>query len=397
MRTACVLAFLLLCVVGWSAPGADKAAPKPAGELPKVKGLPNPFLFRDGSRVRNKADWKRRREELKKLFQDYEYGHMPPRPEKMTLERGKVVDDKENKVALQTLTLKLEHKGKTLKLRVDLARPQGSKKPVPVVIQSWFGWFGKRGPISARFVTPFTRRGYAVAECSFQEAAADDKRTAGKGGVYRLYGEKIDCGALMAWAWCVSRTIDALEKVDKVDAKKVVVTGHSRYGKAALVAGAFDERIALTVPSHSGCAGSAPYRFIYGKSEQLHNIANYAPHWFRPNFKQFIGKVDRLPVDQHLLHALVAPRALLQTEGTKDSWTNPEGAQLTHVAGKKVYEFLKAGDKISVRFRPVGHIPSNKDLMDYADCVFFKKPLPKEFGKLAYKEEKKAFTWDVPK
>jgi endo-1,4-beta-xylanase len=130
-------------------------------------------------------------------------------------------------------------------------------------------------------------------------------------------------------------------------------------------------RTVSLLASHSGCAGSAPYRFIYSKSEQLHNIVNYAPHWFRADFKQFIGKVERLPVDQHLLLALVAPRALLQTEGTKDAWTNPEGAQLTHRAARKVYAFLKAEDKIGIRFRPVGHIPSIDDLLDFADAVFF--------------------------
>ena len=111
----------------------------------------------------------------------------------------------------------------------------------------------------------------------------------------------------MAWAWCVSRTIDAMETVDAIDATKVVVTGHSRYGKASLVAGAFDERIAVTVPSHSGCGGAAPYRFIYGKSEQLHNVVGFA-HWFRPDFSQFRDQVPRLPIDQHLLLVLVVPR-----------------------------------------------------------------------------------------
>ena len=94
---------------------------------------------------------------------------------------------------------------------------------------------------------------------------------------------------------------------------------------------------------------------------------------------------------------LVAPRAVLSTEGTQDAWTNPEGAQLTHVAAKKVYGFLKTGDKISIRFRPVGHVPSNDDLLDYADYVFHNKPLLEEFGKLPYQEDKSAFTWDVPK
>ena len=146
----------------------------------------------------------------------------------------------------------------------------------------------------------------------------------------------------------------------------------------------------------SGCAGTAPFRFIYGKSEQLHNIVGAFPYWFRPDFNRFAGNVQRLPVDQHLLKALVAPRALLDTEGTEDAWTNPEGAQLTHLAAKKVYEFLGAGDKISIRYRPVGHIPSNDDLLEFADHVFFGRRLSDEFGALAYPVAKHGFNWHSP-
>jgi hypothetical protein len=407
MRTDHLLAIILLIASVSPAPGADKHSPKPAGELPEIKGLPNPFTFSDGSPVRNKDDWGRRRQELKNLFQEYMYGHLPPRPQRMTINRGNSIPDEGNKVAIQDLELKLEQDDKTLTMHVRVALPQSAQGPVPVVVQSGFGRraFGRPGEAggqaqsasSGRPFTTFTKRGYAVAEFNFQEVALDNKDRARTAGVYQLFGDKIDCGGLMAWAWGMHRVIDALESVDKIDSKKVIVTGHSRYGKAALVAGAFDERIALTVPSHSGCGGSAPYRFIYGKSEQLQNIVGFAPHWFRPDFNQFVGRVDRLPVDQHLLLALVAPRALLRTEGTQDAWTNPEGSQLTHVAARKVYDFLQSGDKISIRYRPVGHVPNNDDLLDYADNIFFNKPLSNEFGKLPYKEEKNGFTWDVPK
>jgi hypothetical protein len=87
---------------------------------------------------------------------------------------------------------------------------------------------------------------------------------------------------------------------------------------------------------------------------------------------------------------------MLLTEGTEDHWINPEGAQATYLAAKKVYDFLGAGDKLSIRYRPVGHIPSNEDLLDYADHVFFGKPLPEEFGNLAYPVATNAFTWDEP-
>jgi endo-1,4-beta-xylanase len=395
MRRLQVVAILLLGTSTDPLTAADKPAPKPAADLPEIKELPNPFAFADGSPVRTAADWERRRTEIKDLFQDYVYGHMPPKPKKMTVTKGDKVTDEDNKVTIQPLEVKLEEGDKALTLHVRVAVPTEAKGPVPVVVQSGFG--PRKGPPSGRPFAAYAKRGYGVAECSFNEVAIDNKDRARTSGVYQLFGDKIDCGGLMAWAWGVSRVIDALEAMDAVDAKKVIVTGHSRYGKTALVAGAFDERIALTVPSHSGCAGMAPFRFIYGKSEQLHNIAGAFPYWFRPDFNQFVGKVERLPVDQHLLVALVAPRALMDTEGTQDAWTNPEGAQLTHAAAKKVYEFLKAGDKISMRYRPVGHVPSTEDLLDYADHVFANKPLPEEFGKQPYKAEKNAFAWDVPK
>jgi endo-1,4-beta-xylanase len=397
MRTVLVVTVFLVGVLACTLTGADEVARKPAGDLPEVKELPNPFQFSDGSPVRTREDWARRRVELKELFQSYMYGHLPPRPEKMTTKRGKTETDKENELTIQDLELNLEHKGESLTLPVRVVLPSNAKGKVPVLIQGAFGFRPKGAAPSNKRYTTFTSRGYAVAEISFQQVAADNKDKARGSGIYKLYGDKIDCGALMAWAWGMHRVIDALPAIPEIDTTKVIVTGHSRYGKAALIAGAFDERIALTVPSHSGCAGAAPYRFIYGKSEQLHNIVGAFPHWFRSDFNQFVGKVNHLPVDQHQLIALVAPRALLGTEGLRDTWINPEGAQLTYQAARKVYEFLKAGDKISIRYRDVGHIPSNEDLLDYADHVFAGKKLSREFGELPYKEETRGFTWDVPK
>jgi endo-1,4-beta-xylanase len=381
---------------------------KPAGDLPEIKGLPNPFVFRDGTPVRSKEDWIRRRGELKALFEDYEYGHLPPKPESMTVTRGEIKADEANKAIRQDLEVTLGHAGKTLVLHVTLTFPEKTGGPVPVVIQSNFGRPGPAPPGNApakkKMFVPrpdrlrvFTDRGYAVAEFPFTEVAADNKDRARTVGVYSLFGDTIDCGGLLAWAWGVHRVVDVLESDTRIDSKKIVVTGHSRYGKAALLAGAFDERIALTVPSHSGAGGTAPYRFIYGRSEQLHNIAGAFPYWFRPGFDEFVGKVERLPVDQHELRALIAPRALLDTEGTQDAWTNPQGAQMTYLAARRVYEFLGARDRISIRYRPVGHIPSNEDLLEFADHVFFGKPLSDEFGKLAYPEEKDGIDWDAPK
>ncbi|WP_435020125.1 alpha/beta hydrolase family protein [Tundrisphaera sp. TA3] len=401
--------FLIAATIGgaaWSAQADGPPARKAPADLPEIKKLPDPFTFQDGSKVKDRADWPRRRAELQGLFQDYEYGHLPPKPEFMTILRGEPKSDETAKVVRQDLDVTLNHAGKSLTFHVALTLPAGADGPVPAVIQSTFG--PPRGATPAKAqgkaqpaprpdrLAVFTDRGYAVAEPSFVEFAPDRKDHDRTAGVYALFGPDIDCGALMAWAWGVSRTIDALERDDRIDAKKIVVTGHSRYGKAALLAGAFDDRVALTVPSHSGSGGASPYRFIFGKAEQLHNAATAFPHWFRPGFAEFIGHVDRLPIDQHELRALVAPRPLLATEGTQDTWISPQGSQLTHQAARKVYDFLGAPDRISIRFRPTGHIPSNEDLVDFADHLFRNKPLPPEFSQLAYPEETNAFDWDVP-
>ena len=95
-------------------------------------------------------------------------------------------------------------------------------------------------------------------------------------------------------------------------------------------------------------------------------------------------------------HALVAPRALLMTEGTNDAWTNPQGSQLACLAGLRVYEFLGAADQISIRFRPVGHVPSDEDVLDFADHVFMRKPLPAEFGTRVPRKSPTAFGWTAP-
>lgn len=405
MRKLHLIAFSLCAASLFALAGADPSAHsfaqegrkprKPASELPVIKELPNPFQFVDGSPVKTKDDWARRRTEIKTLFEDYMYGPMPPRPKKITVKRGAPLADEASNNIVQILDVTLEHEGKSFTFKVTVALPMNAKGKVPVLIQSTNPFSKGGGGASGKRFKAFTDRGYAVAEFNWNAIAVDNKNS---GGIYTLFGNDIDTGSLMGWAWGISRVIDALaEAVPEIDTTKVFITGHSRYGKAVLIAGAFDERIALTIPSHSGCAGVAPYRFIYGKSEQLHNIAGAFPVWFHPKFKEFVGNVDRLPVDQHLLLTLVAPRALMDTEGTKDAWTNPEGAQLVNLAARRVYKFLGAEDKISFRQRDVGHIPSNEDVLAFADYVFLKKALPAEFGKMAYKEETKAYSWEAPR
>lgn len=334
--------------------------------------------------------WTDQRAHLLKLFEEVQYGPLPPKPEHIDVSVEDLHYPTDEPIPFKKVVLTLRQKDATGTMRGYLTLPeQESDKPFPLVIQPRFALPNPDGsfpePVPPPFARIFTDRGYALLEFDVPDVSPDDNEHYRDGTVHRLFGSAVDdTGSLMAWAWAFHRFVDAAEQLPYLDETKVVVTGHSRYGKACLIAGAFDERIAITAPSHSGTAGVAPYRKIYGNAEQLHNIAGFAPHWFRPGFADYSDRVSELPIDQHQLLALIAPRALLTTEGTLDHWTNPRGAQQTWVLASRVFRILSAEDRIATRVRPTGHIPDFHDLVDFCDAIFFDKELPDGFNKLAY-------------
>jgi hypothetical protein len=394
--------FTILVLVSSVASADDAAlARKAVTDLPAIGSLPNPLAFGDGTPVRTREDWERRRKEIKSLFETYVYGRLPPKPEKMTVVKEDPEADEKNSLDREEWGVVLEHGGRELPLVVTIVFPRGAKSPLPVIIQPSFARaFG--APVEGRARAPregrpsndrlsaFTRRGFAAAEFDFNVAAIDNRTIARSNGVFKLIDRKLDAGTLMAWAWGIHRVVDALSQDIRIDAAKIGVYGHGRYGKAALVAGAFDERIALTVASHSGCGGMSPFRFVKGRPEQLANVLSISPHWFREDFREFSGKVERLPVDQNLLAALVAPRALMAHEGTQDSGSGPEGAQLSYLSAGQVYEFLGKPKELAIRFRPTGSVPSTEDLLDGAERFLLGKRLPQEFNRLPFPQNENA-------
>ena len=192
-----------------------------------------------------------------------------------------------------------------------------------------------------------------------------------------------DCGTIAAWAWGISRAVDYLVTDKDIDARRIAVTGHSRLGKAATVAAAFDERIALAVPLQAGCGGTAPSRGKTGESVKA--INEHFPHWFNAEFKKFNDQPDRLPFDQHCLIALIAPRPVLIGCATEDTWSNPAGQFEMLQAADPVYRFLGAdgldakqmpetnklvGNRLAYFIRPGKHSMTKGDwkmFLDFAD------------------------------
>jgi hypothetical protein len=188
-------------------------------------------------------------------------------------------------------------------------------------------------------------RGYAVA--TFYNGDVDPDRAEQRGDIYRLWrkpGDKAgphDAATIMVWAWGLHRAVDYLVTDKDLDAKRIAVVGHSRLGKTALLAAAFDERIALAIPLQAGCGGTAPSRGKIGESVERINTS--FPHWFCDAFKEFNKQPERLPFDQNGLVALCAPRPVLFSNAVEDTWANPDGQFQVLQGADGVYRFLGAG------------------------------------------------------
>jgi len=198
-----------------------------------------------------------------------------------------------------------------------------------------------------------------------------------------------DWGLLRAWAWGVSRIVDYLETDPSVDKTKFIVTGVSRTGKSALIAGAYDERIAMVAPVASSGGGTPAYRYSgsvpdRGGKEGLTEMVRKYPNWYSDHLHQFWGQPDKLPFDEHWLIALCAPRPFISLEGDHDQNVNQNGVYRSILAAKPAYEFLHDGDRIGISFadRPHGMVQGDWDaLLAFGDKFLMGKPTTLTFDK----------------
>ncbi len=338
--------------------------------------LPDLFLFDDGKRVSSPDDWQRRREELLAHILEIEYGRLPPRPDWVRADElhSHVVRDFLNArhVQYQIAT------GQRVPFSfvMDLLIPEG-KDPFPVVLNGDGCWKTVTEEISRLVLS----RGYILAQFNRVTIVPDNQLLGRNVGLYRVYPSG-DFGAIAAWAWGYHRCVDVLETFPFVDRSRIAITGHSRGGKAVLLAGATDERIALTAPNDSGCCGAGCFRHQPPGSEKIADITRAFPHWFSQKLAEYAGCEGDLPFDQHSLKALVAPRALLETEALGDRWANPEGSWITFLAARKIYEFLGVPEKIGFWFREGDHAHGLEDwkaLLDFADSRLRSRQVNRRF------------------
>jgi hypothetical protein len=331
------------------------------GELPEL------LRFADGTPIADSAAWPRRRAELLGQFLDLEYGPLPPAPQST---RGELLFSHtlaQLDNARQSQFRFATGPDRSFQFVAELLVPTGAG-PFPAIIRGDRCW----GDLPQEIALNVIRRGYALLQFNRCEVAPDVAADGRTTGLYRAYPEG-DYGAMSAWAWGYHRCVDFLLALPNIRHDQIAVTGHSRGGKAALLAGATDDRIAVTNANNSGCGGAGLFKRQGPDCETLGRIVRVFPYWFSPKFQQFSGREADLAFDQHAVLAAVAPRGLLCTEAMGDLWANPAGTWQSFIEARKAYQFLGVPDRIGIRFRQGGHAHGETDwreLLDFLEWQF---------------------------
>jgi hypothetical protein len=292
--------------------------------------LPDPFKRLDGTRISAKSDWRCRRAEIKELAERSVYGQKPGRPESVT-----------GTVSRTGITVNVTHQGRTASFSASVDLPSGTG-PFPAVVVL--------GGLGADTATIKASGAAVVNFDPYTVGKEGTPRTNKQGAFYSVYGSSNSSGLLVAWSWGVSRIIDVIEQsggsVLRPDATGV--TGCSRFGKGAFAAGAFDQRIDLTMPIESGSAGTGIFRGIPGESgaQPLSSAYSEQP-WLGDAFGSFTGSPANLPVDTHEVVAMVAPRGLFIMENPHVDWLGARSGSVAALGGAEVYKALGAGSNIS--------------------------------------------------
>lgn len=317
--------------------------------------LPDPLKFASGEPLTQVSQWPQRRDETIELFRTHVYGKRPPLDYQVEFE---VVEEIQGLFGCdavgRAVDVKIVAAGESFVFPLLVFIPGGevAAKSLPAVVHI----NNRKLPAFADAATndeefwpagELVKRGYVA--CAVETSTIDPDQKDGFENGIRGFFHRLDkhspqtpaedaWKALSAWGWGASRALDYLLTLPEVAPTQVAILGHSRGGKAALWAAAEDTRFSIACSNNSGCGGAALSRRAYG--ETVERITSSFPHWFCDRFAEYAGQETRLPVDQHQLFGLLAPRAVYATSAAEDLWADPRGEYLALLAASPVYEWL---------------------------------------------------------
>jgi len=349
-------------------PQAENYANYDESKANPYPNLPNPLVLKNGQKVTTiEMWWNQRRPEIVEDFDREIYGRVPKDTPKINWEVTSTTNEKNGDVPVITKELvghvdNSSFPAISVNIQLTLTTPAGATGPVPVIMEFGFGGrFGRLRPSSGpSWQQQVLAKGWGYAIIVPNSIQADN----GAGLIQGIIGlcnkgqprKADDWGALRAWAWGASRALDYFETDKSVDARQVGLEGHSRYGKATLVAMAYDQRFVIAYVSSSGAGGASLFRRDYG--EIVENVAGSGEyHWMAGNFLKYAGPLtwDDLPIDAHELVALCAPRPVFISGGSNngDAWVDAKGMFLAAAGAGPVYKLLGKKDMGTTEFPPI--------------------------------------------
>ena len=311
-----------------------------AAALPKITKLPDPFVKLDGTRVSSKADWRCRRQEIRKQAEKYILG-AKPMPDAVT---GTVTSTK--------ISVHVEAKGKSIDFSATVKLPTTGQAPFPALINVGTSNTLGESRILGQGVAVIYYNNYDLGKEGVAEMSRGKPNT---GKYYDIYGGTDPAGLLMAWAWGASRLLDVLQESGggMFDVSGIGVTGCSRWGKGAFTIGVFDDRIALTIPQEPSTGGDPALRIMDKLPGAERTDYNYnGLNWLSDNFAPFVfanntSNAVKLPIDTHALIAMIAPRGLLVLENPHQTQMGAPAGHMATLAGLEVYKALGVAKNVS--------------------------------------------------
>jgi len=370
--------FLIAAIISSYMTGTFAQPNYDESKVPDVQ-LPELLVSQAGKKINTSKKWvKIRRPEVLSLFEEHMYGKIPG---DLQITSARVLEEGSNglggKAIRKQVLLSFEKNGKKLDVNVLIFLPKNlTKAPLFIgynfagnhtvaddseilVPKSWMrnnaslGINDNKARVESRGSSKNSWQaekildaGYGLATMYYGDVDPDKNSEDFSDGVHPLLFKDNqtrpatdEWGSITAWAWGLSRAMDYLEKEPGIDSQRIIVMGHSRLGKTALWAGALDQRFAIVISNNSGCGGAALSRRMYGETLKVMN--NVFPHWLCDNCLKYDDDVNTLPVDQHMLVALIAPRPVYIASAEEDQWADPKGEYLSGYHASPVYKLFK--------------------------------------------------------